>query len=1050
MSRTEAIPVGAETLPQAVAHHARVTPGAPAVTGRGEHVDYAALHAMADRVAATVAAHAPVRGECVLLHGEPTAWGVAAALGIMRAGAAVVPLGERDPAARVRLVVEDCGARLALSTRPSGFPAADAVEHLLELSEASLPHPSEHPGAGPAADDLAYVLFTSGSTGRPKGVMIEHRNLMHYVRAVADRYRVDGEVPPLPALTPLSFDASVLQVYAPLARGADVWLAPASAREDPAQLLTLLASRPGAALHCVPSLWAEVLRELGPAGAGGSHRVPRAVLLGGEVVPPDLWEETRRALPDTLRANVYGPTEATVQATGEWHHDDPPRPAGLPPHTGTPLPGVGIFVRAADGTRLGPGERGEIHISGPGVGRGYLGRPDLTVAHFTDEPGVGRVYRTGDEGMLDAAGRLTVLGRLDDQCKVRGYRVEPGETEAALREAPGVSAAAVTVLAPRTSEARLVAAVTLTDGRTDGAGLEAALRDHCAQRLAPYLVPARIRVLPALPRTANGKTDRAAVRDLFAAAPPTPAPAGTGGSERERLRAVWCRLLQVPQVADTDDFFDLGGHSLLATRLIGRTRKELGRPVPLPTIFTSRTFDAFARAVRADEDAAPDTGGSPSAPVPVPDDTPVPLALEQRSLWALHRAAPELPSAHVVLPLELHGPVSRDTVVHALRTLVRDHPALRCVVDGDDEDPVLRLLPDAEVPLTEADLRAAPDPERRLREHARTLYLRPFRLADAIPVRAAWLRAADDRSVLLLCVHHIACDGLSLEILTADLRDLLAGTAPARPAGPRLGHREYAAWQRRRWEAGELAPALAHWTAHLELGREEIAWPCPPVPPADRVYGARTIALPAPPGLAAAVQELSVRRGATAFAVLAAALGAALHTTTGVKELSLGMLAAGRPRAEFEAAVGLFATTLALRLPLRERHPGQLIAAAAKAVLDAQIHQDVPLETAAEHVRPEAAARHPFDVGLSVDWTAAPAGSAAAGAVRVRRLAPDAEDLPTGIGAASCPLTVAVRRDGDDLAITAEYMTDLLDEPTVRQVVEGQVRVLLQWTGAPR
>ena len=192
---------------------------------------------------------------------------MAAALGIMRAGGVVVPLGEKDPAARVRLVLEDCSVRLALSTRPSGFPAADAVERVLELSNASLPRTAPSSGAESTPDDLAYVLFTSGSTGRPKGVMIEHRNLMHYVRAVADRYRIDGRVPPLPALTPLSFDASVLQMYAPLARGADVWLVPASAREDPAELVALLAARPGAALHCVPSLWAEVLRELREAGA---------------------------------------------------------------------------------------------------------------------------------------------------------------------------------------------------------------------------------------------------------------------------------------------------------------------------------------------------------------------------------------------------------------------------------------------------------------------------------------------------------------------------------------------------------------------------------------------------------------------------------------------------------------------------------------------------------------------------------------------------------------------------------------------------------------
>ncbi|MEU2608429.1 AMP-binding protein [Streptomyces albus] len=1045
MARAETIPAHIRTLPEAVAHHARMAPRAAAVTGYGEALDHARLDAMADRVAAALAAYALRPGEPVLLHGETTGWSVASALGIMRAGGFVVPVGRDDPAARVRLIAEDCAARLGLSSQPADCPPG-VVEHLLDPADPALPQAAPEPGGGPDPDDLAYALFTSGSTGRPKGVMIEHRNLMHYVRAAADRYRIDGRVPPLPALTPLSFDASVLQVYAPLARGADVWLVPPPVREDPAALLAVLAGRPGAGLHCVPSLWAEVLREV--RSAPGSRAPLRALLLGGEVVPPQLWEETGRALPDTALANVYGPTEATVQATGDWQRPGEVRAGQQPPHTGTALPGVGISVRSPEGIPLGPGEHGEIHIFGEGVGRGYLGRPELTAERFREEPGTGRVFRTGDEGYLDAAGRLTVLGRLDEQVKVRGYRVEPAETEAGLRSAPGVRDAAVTVLDPHTSAARLVAAVTPADGVDTGELDEAELRAHCRRQLAPYLVPARIRVLPALPRTANGKTDRGAIRRLFARTPAAPAPeAAPAGTERERLRRLWCALLQLEEVDDGDDFFDLGGHSLLATRLIGRTRKELGRPVPLRTIFEQRTFDAFARAVGADRTAGRDAAPGSLEPAPVPDDIPVPLTLQQRSLWALYRAAPELPSAHVLLPLELQGPVTRELIDAALRALVGYHPALRGVIQEGDE-PTVRPLPDPCPPLVETDLRGVTDTEGSLRRHARSLYRRPFRLAEEMPLRAAWLRTAGDRSVLLLCLHHLACDGASLRILAADLHALLNGAAPLRSAQPRLGHREYAVWQRRRWEAGELAPALAHWVTHLKDGREELVWPSPAVPPAERTYRSRVLDARPAPGMAPALHKSAVTHSATEFTLLAAALGLAVREVTGVRELALGMLSDGRSRAEFEDAVGLFSSTLAVRLPVGERDPARLIPAVGDAVLRAQTHRDVPLDVAAEHVSKAPAALQPFDVGLSVDWAAREEDAGPQARVRVRTMAPEAADIPTGAGTASCALTVFARRDGDDLRLSAEYAVDLLDEATVRRVLEGVLGTLEDWTGA--
>lgn len=1006
------VPAEAQVLGEAIAGHAERDPDAVALVDDEGVLDYATVVSRAEQVACLLARHGVAAGDTVALHGGVSRWTVVAALGVLRSGAVVVPIGEHDPAARVSVVLHDAGTRLALSTASDTVPWRHEVPVVLD-PRVSVSGPAP---VAPSPADLAYILFTSGSSGRPKGVMIEHRNLMHYVRGAAHRYRVDGAVPVLPALTPLSFDASVLQVYAPLARGETVWLLPGAVREDPAELVARLAARPGSGLHCVPSLWEEVLREMESSGVD-----PRlsALLLGGEVVPADLWARTRRILPDLRLANVYGPTETTVQATGSWHDPDEPG-SSLPPHVGLPLPGVGVTVRTPRGEQVAVGERGEVWITGGGVGRGYLDRPDLTAESFVDTPG-GRAFRTGDEGFIDQAGRLTVLGRLDDQVKVRGYRVELGEIEAALRTAPGVREAAAAVLQAGTSAARVVALVV-------GDVVEAAARDHCAARLPDYMVPGRVRVVPALPRTANGKVDRAGVRAAF----PSSGTVATasGGSETERLRALWRGLLGVAEVADDDDFFTLGGHSLLATRLIGRARKELGRPVPLRTIFVHRTFADFATAVRVDSFAPAAPG-----PEPVPEDVAVPLSLEQQALWELYQAAPELPSANVLLPLAVTGPVDERIVSAALERLQRDHLTLRSVVEGDAA-PRVRVLPAAQTPLQVVDLRTVADADRRVRAQARALYLRPFRLDAEPPIRAAWLRLADNRSVLVLCLHHIACDGVSLQLIATDLARSLSGgqTAP-----PRLQHRDYAAWQRRRWDAGELRPSFDYWSAHLATAGVALNWGRPPA--VERTFRARTVDLRSRRDLGAMVGAIGATYSATAFTVLAAALAVSLSSVTGTTEPVLGMLAANRPHADLERTVGMFAATLAVRVRLDDPAPGALLRRVGDAVVTAQSHQEVPLGIVAA----QAVARQPpFQVGLTVDL--APPAALPPGPVSVDIITADATDVPTGVGAASCPLTVFARQHEGRLQLTAEYETDVLDEKTALRVLDGLAQVLVDWS----
>ncbi|MER7276900.1 AMP-binding protein [Dactylosporangium sp. NPDC000244] len=1039
------VPHDAVTVHDAVFRHAAARPEAPAVEGPDGVLTFGALAAAARGVARTLLEDGP--GGTVVVRGGTSPQYLAAALGVMAAGAAVVPVGPDDPQARVAAILQDSGARA-----------------VLDLATLRLdPHDAEPPAVD--GGELAYVLFTSGSTGRPKGVMVEHRNVLAYVRFVAGAYRVDGTVPALPALTPPSFDASVLQTYAPLTRGEPVWLLPRGTREDPAALVAALRERPGSGLHCVPSLWEEALREVEDGGP-----LPlRALLLGGEVVRPELWERTRRALPATRLANVYGPTEATVQATGGF------QAAGEPLTTGRPITGTTVTVRDEHGAVLPPGVRGEVHIAGAGVGRGYLGRDALTAERFRVEDGV-RVFRTGDAGTLGADGTLVVHGRLDDQVKVRGYRIEPGDVEAALLRHPAVTAAAVTVQHPGSSSARLVAAVVARPGAGD-------LRAFLETELPAYLVPTLVREVPRLPHAASGKVDRAAVAALFDAAAPD---AGTetrdapGDEIAAKVAAIWAELLGAAPNGPGDDFFDEGGHSLLATRFVARLRKAFGRPIPLRTVFDLRTFGAVTAAVRelagagtaTPSPARPDTAAATAQqpaplvePVSVAADRPVPLSLQQRSLWHAEQVAPGMATAHVVLPLRLTGDVDEPRVAGALRELAARHEALRTVVDpgrrdGDGEEDTLRVRPEAVVPLRVHDLRDTDEAgrHRRGRALAWQAYRTPFDLTAEPPVRAVWLRLADAESVLLLVLHHIACDGTSLRILVADLTRSLNGTGSGTEPG--ATYRDFSAWQAARHAAGELAAQQAFWASRLGAPRDAVRWPLPE--PERRTYRHAITTCDAPAALTGALESLATAHRTSPLVVVCAALGVLLQRRYGTSEPATGILTANRTHAEFDGTVGLFATTLVLRTPVAPDAPfTEVLAVVREAALQAVAHQEVPLDVVLETTD---AVDPPMDVALVMDIDGVPAstsdgpgdstgdaaGDTAGDTVGVEVVVPEADDVPTGVALAPTPLTVFVARHGSGLRLAAEYSTDVFEEKEALALLEALLGMLADATTGHR
>ncbi|HEY0022716.1 MAG TPA: non-ribosomal peptide synthase/polyketide synthase [Longimicrobium sp.] len=584
------------------------TPGAVAVVFEDRSLTYAELDARANRLAhhlAGLGAGPEARvGICV----DRSAEMVVAMLAVLKAGAAYLPLDPSYPADRLAYMLQDSGAPL-LVTQGSlrGLLPAEGVRIVSvdEDAAAIAANSADAPRTRVDAANAAYVIYTSGSTGRPKGVQVTHGNAVSFFAGMDERVGGPAAGTWL-AVTRISFDIHVLELLWTLARGFRVVVQPEPDRAREGESIAEQIRRHAVThLQCTPSLAAMMIAESGTGALSGLERI----LLGGEALPPDLGAQITAVLPNGL-VNMYGPTETTV-----WSATHAVEAAEGPVPIGRPIANTRVYVLDAALRPQPAGVPGELFIGGHGVTRGYLGRPGLTAERFVPDafsaqPGA-RLYRTGDRARwterTDALTHsrthaLEYLGRLDEQVKVRGFRIEPGEIEAVLRRHPGVVECAVVARTAAAGDTRLVAYVV-------GAAEAEALRAHVGRSLPEYMVPGAFVPLDALPLTPNGKLDRKAL----------PAPEGSSyparvyeapRTEAERtVAAVWAEVLGVKDVGAHDRFFDLGGHSLLLVRVQARLREAFGQPVPITHLFRYLTVSALAAALGA---PAPEPAATPA------------------------------------------------------------------------------------------------------------------------------------------------------------------------------------------------------------------------------------------------------------------------------------------------------------------------------------------------------------------------------------------------------------------------------------------------------
>ncbi|GHD35857.1 hypothetical protein GCM10007147_42630 [Nocardiopsis kunsanensis] len=912
-------------LHERFAEQARSRPDAVAVTYGCVHLTYGELDTRANRLAHRLrelgAGREELVGICLPRGLELTV----ALLGVLKAGAAYLPLDPDHPAERFRYLLDDTGARIVvtdggLSDRIA--EAAGSLDHTVVLDgpeEAArmAGMPGEAPRVGAHPDDLAYTIYTSGSTGRPKGVQVPHSNVVRLLTATEPEYGFGPEDVGLMAHS-FAFDVSVWEIWGALCYGGRLVIVPAEIPRSPWDLAEVLAAEGVTVLNQTPSAFRSLV-ELAERGDLTPERFRlRLVVFGGEALDPaslePWWDLFGGATPQLV--NMYGITETTVHTT--YRPVGPADLGGDRSPVGEPIGDLSVYVLDENLRPAPVGAPGEIHVSGPGVARGYLGRPALTAERFVPDPygpPGSRMYRSGDKARVLTNGDTGFLGRYDDQVKIRGFRIEPGEIESRLTDHPDVRSAAVLVDRSEDGMSRLVAYVVPDEGKSVSAP---GLRSYLSASLPSYMVPAFFVPLDGLPLTVNGKLDRRALpspeysrqsNEVFV--PPST------DQEREMAR-IWSQTLGVDQIGTDDNFFSLGGDSILAVRLVGRIR-EAGFAYSVQDLFRHQNIAELLGAAEGGT-GGESAGVEPFSLISAEDrqalpETVVdayPLTQTQAGMVYELLTHPGRNNYHNVTSYLIRDDEGFDgeALTAAADAVVAAQEILRTSFDLSRSEPLQLVHSSADVEAGHADLRGLD--EQAMHETMETFRdeerARVFDLATAPLIRIHSHRISDDRWYLSLTECHAILDGWSHNSLVSELlaayravRDSGRPVLEEGASGVRFA--DFVAEERRTLED---PAAILFWSERLAAAERLTlpeAWSDPEGP---EDYIVRISFRDLESGL----RDLAARAGASLKSVLIAAHVAVWSTVTNGPFYS-GLVCNGRPEFEGGDRVrGMFLNTV--------------------------------------------------------------------------------------------------------------------------------------------
>lgn len=908
-------------------------PDASALWWQGKSITYRELrhHAecIADHVRQTHGEVAPGTRIAVLLDRGPHL--VPTLLAVFALGAAYVPIDPAYPPSRQQYMLVDSQAELLIGA-PRHTAELEFRGHTVDIHQVDFSRTvREFAWFAPQMDDLAYLIYTSGSTGQPKGVCIAHGNLANLLFWAHTEFPAKVLARML-AATSICFDLSIFEIFLPLYAGQALELVP--------DILALLESPelPVTFLNTVPSAAREIVYQ---------NAIPptvRTVALAGEPLPRDL-ADALYALPHIEAVyNLYAPSETTTYST----FGRVPRESTAPPSVGVPITNTRIYLLDAHRQMVPVGLPGEIYIAGRGVTQGYFNQPELTQERYLADPFAApgeRMYQTGDLGHWQADGQIQVLGRTDNQVKVRGFRVELGSVEVQARTYPGIREAVAVGHKDSLGSTMLVLYVQAQGDPVD----PERLRKHLAEKLPAHAVPEFVIALERIPQTPNGKVDKRALPppDRNALADPAEFVPPSEGLETA-IATLWEELLDIAPIGRNAHFFQLGGHSLLATRLMALVHARTGIQLPLTRIFEHPRLGDFTRQINWEgEQALP--------PIQKVEARPYyPATHAQKRLWLLHQSEANRRAYNLPFRFDVPGPMAYPLVVETVRLLVARHPILRTEFPAHDGEPLQRVLPPEQfaLPLQVVDQSSNPQADRFVDELYRTQQQFEFDLEKAPLWQVVIVRLRANVHTVLIVGHHLLADLWSLDLLGQEFRTLYdavrEGQRPQLPT-PEIALTDLAVWQ-------EQAP-------HLEAWKQQRSWwrgkfPSPPEPLAlpVEVTGhtgqavAREVQIWGGPEMEA-LHRLNPEGEYTTFMLMVGLLSATFFRYSGQEEINLATPISGRENHQLSGLVGYLLNTLLIKTRVAaDLSFAQLMKQVQEGVIGDFRNQDYPLDLLVEEL----------------------------------------------------------------------------------------------------
>ncbi|MFT3838274.1 MAG: amino acid adenylation domain-containing protein [Myxococcaceae bacterium] len=914
---------------QLVEAQAKKTPSKIAVEDGSRRYTYAELDARSNRIARKLQELGAGKGTLVGLCVERNVDMVASLFGVLKAGAAYVPLDPNFPKDRIAFMLEDsrCPVLVTQSKLKGDLPASQAKVFVLDEQGAELDAmPADPLPLQASGEDRAYVIYTSGSTGKPKGVELPHRAVVNFLHAVAKEPGL-GPDDVLVAVTTLSFDIAVLELYLPLTLGAKTVIATREQATDGAELRAVIEKSNATVMQATPATWRLLLE-------AGFKPSKFKSLCGGEALPLELAKTLADRFSEVW--NMYGPTETCV-----WSTCDRVAPPVNEVLIGRPLLNTDLFVVDALMQPVPLGVPGELFIGGLGVALGYLNRPELTKERFVDGK-----YRTGDVVKMRPDGRVEYFGRNDNQVKVRGYRIELGEIENALGQHPAARQVAVIVREDKPGDQRLTAYLSLHEGQKPE---DAELRAHLKKTLPDYMVPQTFVRLDKLPLTPNGKIDRRALPKPSMDAARSDADFVAPRNDAEKLLAdVWKQALGVGRVSVTDDFFALGGHSLLASQVLARLKRDHGVNLSFRKLFEAPTIEKLAPMVQASSGTA-----TPQAGVTRRTGTgPAPASFLQQRMWLLEEMEPATRTAHhLPAAWRLLGAMDAKAFERCLDEQQKRHDTLRTTLAMENGQLVQKVHPEGRVKLEQVDLSGLGEAERekKLTALMDEATKAPFNITELPLMRAVLYKLKNDEHVFFTVRHQVIWDGWSFDNFLKEIVALYPAMAEGKPATlPPLpvSYGDFAAWHNEWLKGPELQRQIEWWRSQYGGLPEGLEMPADRKRPDEPAHSGGNVGLLLPKAQHDALNELGRETGATLFMILYAAFDVLLYRWTQSKDLLVGTPVRNRTLPELEDLIGPFINAIAIRNKLEPSlSMRDFLARVRDSVLDAFNHQEMPFES---------------------------------------------------------------------------------------------------------